>query len=195
MDESYSAITLWPAASLPASVARELHRLEVDLAAQEVNDGLFTARRTPDGTIVLDLSFDNRRYGLTDLEAVLATLRLARISYVAWDEIACVGYAFDPASDTERRFNIVADGKPVLTASDLAQFEDRYRDAEALVDAIRAWLRLPIPDGLSDLADGELTIVTVPDETDEDDDPIEILGEVDGSPGACLQLVGYKEGR
>ena len=42
------------------------------------------------------------RYGLTDLEAVLATLRLADISYVAWDvkegEVAGTGRSFDPAT-------------------------------------------------------------------------------------------------
>jgi hypothetical protein len=198
MNESYNAsITLWPAAALPASVADELHSVGVDLAAKKVNDGWFTARRTAEGAIVLDLSFGDCLHGLTGLEAVLATLRLARISYVAWDakkeEIAGTGRAFDPASGIEREFSVMADGEPVLTASDLEEFQGRYRNADELIDAIRAWLRLPIPDGLSDIADGELTIVTVPDETDEDDDPIEIIGGVDGPPGACLQVVGRKE--
>jgi hypothetical protein len=194
MYESYNAaITLWPAATLPASVAHELHSVGVDLAAQKVNDGWFTAQRTAEGAIVLDLSFGDCQHGLTGLEAVLATLRLARISYVAWDvkkgEIAGTGRAFDPASGIERQFSVMGDGEPVLTASDLEEFQGRYGDAEALIDGIRAWLRLPTPAGLSDLADGELTIVTVPDETDEDDDPIETIGEADGLPGACLQLV------
>jgi hypothetical protein len=180
MHESYSAITLWPAASLPASVARELQRLGVNLATQEVNDGLVTVRATPEGTVVLDVSFDNYTYGLIDLEAALATLRIARISYLAWDELASIGYAFDPATEIERQFNTVADGKPVFTSGDLKQLEDRYHDAEALVDAIRAWLRPPIPDDLSDLPDGELTIAIVPDEEDEDDDRIEIVSEADG---------------
>jgi hypothetical protein len=184
MHESYSAIVLWPAASLPASVARELHKLGVDLAAQKVNDGLFALRRTPEGTIVLDVSFDNYEYGLIDLEAVLARLRIARMSYVAWDELASIGYAFDAASEIERQFNIVTDGKPVLTSSDLEQFEGRCRDAEALVDAIRAWLRLPIPDDLSDLANGEVTIAIVPDDEDEDDDPVEIVSALDGPAAA-----------
>ena len=175
-----TAITLWPAASLPANVAHELQKIGVDLAAQKVNDGWFTARRTSDGgVIVLDLAFGDCQYGLTDLEALLATLRLARIAYVAWDEIACIGCAFDTASGIERQFNIVADGKPVLTASNLEELEDRYRDAGELTDAIRAWLRLPIPNDLTDLADGEVVILTLPDETDEDDDIIEIIGDLD----------------
>src|SRR4029077_17875981 len=126
MYESYNAvITLWPAASLPASVARELHNVGVDLAAQEVNEGRFPARATPEGTVVLDLSFENCLYGLTGLEAVLATLRLARISYVAWDvkkdEIAGTAGAFAPTSDIECKFSVRGDGEPVLTASDLEE--------------------------------------------------------------------------
>jgi hypothetical protein len=200
MNESYNAtLTLWPATPLPASVAHALHGVGVDLAAQKVNDGWFTAQRTAEGTIVLDLSFGDCRHGLTGLEAVLATLRLARISYVAWDvkkgEIAGTGRAFDPAGGIEREFSVMGDGEPVLTASDLEEFEGRYGNADELIGGIRAWLRLPTPDELADLADGELTIVTVPDETDEDDDPIEIIGEVDGPPGACLQVVERKEGR
>lgn len=200
MDESYNAaVTLWPAASLPASVAHELHSVGVDLAARKVSDGCFTTQRTAEGTIVLDLSFGGCQHGLTGLEAVLATLRLARISYVAWDvkkgEIAGTGRAFDPANGIERQFSVMGDGEPVLTASDLEEFQGCYRNADELIDGIRAWLRLPTPEGLSDLADGELTIVTVPDETDEDDDPVEIIGEVDGPPGACLQLVEHQEGR
>jgi hypothetical protein len=200
MHESYNAaLTLWPATPLPASVAHELHSVGVDLAAQKVNDGWFTAQRTAEGAIVLDLSFGDCRHGLTGLEAVLATLRLARISYVAWDvkkaEIAGTGRAFDPTSGIEREFTVMGDGEPVLTASDLEAFEGGYGNADELIDGIRAWLRLPTPDELTDLADGELTIVTVPDETDEDDDPIEIIGEVDGPPDTCLQVVERKEGR
>jgi hypothetical protein len=199
MDESYNAaITLWPATPLPASVAHELQSVGVDLAAQKVNDGWFTAQRTAEGAIVLDLSFGACQHGLTGLEAVLATLRLARISYVAWDvkkgEIAGTGRAFDPASGIEREFSVMGDGEPVLTASDLEEFQGRYGDADALLDGIRAWLRLPTPEGLSDLADGELTIVTVPDDTDENDDRVEIVGEVDGPPGAVLALTSASEG-
>ncbi|HEX5308944.1 MAG TPA: hypothetical protein VFW38_07680 [Solirubrobacteraceae bacterium] len=200
MDESYdAAITLWPATPLPASAARELHSVGVNLAAQKVNDGWFTARRTAEGAVVLDLSFGDCPHGLTHLEAVLATLRLARISYVAWDvkkgEIAGTGRSFDPTSGIEQQFTVMGDGEPVLTASDLEEFQGRYDTAEALLEAIHEWLRLPTPSGLTDLADGELTITIAPEETDEEDDPIEILGEVDGPPGACLQVVGCAEDR
>lgn len=199
MDESYNAaITLWPATALPASVAHELHCVGVDLTAHNVHDGWFTARRTSEGAVVLDLSFGDCLYGLSGLEAVLATLRLARISYVAWDakkgEVASAGRAFDPTSGVEREFTVTADGEPVLTASDLEEFEGRYRNAAELVEAIRAWLQLPIPSDLTDLADGELRIVTVPDETDEDDDRVEIVGAVDGPSGACLLLTSGSEG-
>lgn len=200
MNESYNAvITLWPATPLPASVAHELHSVGVDLAAHKVSDGCFTTQRTAEGTIVLDLSFGDCQHGLAGLEGVLATLRLARISYVAWDvkkrEIAGTGRAFDPTSGIEREFTVMGDGEPVLTASDLEEFEGRYGDAHELINGIRAWLRLPTPDNLTVIADGELAIVTVPDDADEDDDPVEIIGEVDRPPGACLQLVERREGR
>ena len=201
MHESYNtALSLWPAATLPASVTRELRSVGVDLAAHKVNDGQFSARRTAAGTVLLDLSFDGLQDGLTALEAVLATLRLARISYVAWDakqgEIAGTGRAFDPDSAIEREFSVMADGEPVLTASDLSEFEGNHSDARELIDAIHAWLRLPIPNDLSDIADDELTIVTVSDCEEEDDDPVEMVGAVAGSPGAYPLLTNeFEEGR
>lgn len=199
MNESYNAtLTFWPATPLPASVAHELHELGVNLSAYTVSDGWFTASRTGEDTLVLDLSFGRRRGGLTDLEAVLATLRLADISYVAWDikqgEIAGTGCAFDPATRIEHQFTVMADGEPVLTASDLEEFEGRYGTAEALIDGIRAWLRLPIPDGLTELTVEELAIAIVPDDEEDEDEPVEILGDVDGPPGACLR-VGHEGSR
>lgn len=194
MDESYTAaITLWPAATLPASVADELRRVRVNLADQSVSDGSFALRRTHEGIVVLDLSFDDCHYGLTGLEAALATLRLARISYAAWDvqhgDVVGTGRAYDPASGIERQFSVTTDGEPVLTAGDLEEFQGRYSAADELIAAIGVWLQPTTPTELTDIADGETVIVTVPDETDEDDDRVEIVGEVDGPPGACLQVV------
>jgi hypothetical protein len=173
--ESYNAaIILWPATPLPASVAAELHSAGVDLAAKKVNGGRLAARRTPDGTVVLDLTFECRQWGLDGIEAVLATLRLARISYVAWDvregEIAGTGRAFEPERGIERYFSVMADGEPILTASDLQEFEGRFGTAEALLESVKGWLRLPTPDVLTELDVDEVTILTVPDEADEDDD-------------------------
>lgn len=195
MYESYNAaIILWPATPLPASVAVQLHSAGVDLTAKKVNGGRLAVRRTPAGTVVLDLTFECCQYGLTGLEAVLATLRLARISYVAWDvregEIAGSGRDFDPTSGIERHFSVMADGEPLLTASDLEEIEGGSLNAEELIGAIRAWLALPVPNGLTDLADGEVTILTVPDEEDEDDDRVEIMGAVEEPPGACLAHAG-----
>lgn len=192
MNKSHHAtLTFWPATPLPASVAHQLHELGVDLSTFTVNDGWFSARRTEDETPVLDLSFGEVRHGLTDLEAVLATLRLARISYVAWDvkkgEIAGTGRSFDPATGIERQFTVMGDGEPVLTASDLEEFEGRYGTAQGLIGGIREWLHLPIPQDLSELSTDELAIETVPDDDDQDE-LYEIVGDVDGPPGACLRL-------
>jgi len=199
MNGSYNAtLALWPATPLPANVAHELHALGVNLSTFTVNNGWLTASCTGDDTLVLELSFGHRRCGLTDLEAVLATLRLAGISYVAWDikqgEAAGTGRSFDPATRIERQFTVMADGGPVLTASDLEQFEGRYGTAEALIDGIRDWLRLPIPDSLTELNVEELAIVIVPDDEEDEYESVEIVGDVDGSPGACL-CVGHEGSR
>jgi len=189
--ESYNAaIILWPATPLPASVAAELHSAGVDLDAKKVNGGRLAARRTPEGTVVLDLTFESCQWGLDGMEAVLATLRLARISYVAWDvregEIADTGHEFDPERGIERCFTVMADGEPILTASDLQEFEGRFGTAEALLESIKGLLRLLTPEELTDLDADEVTIVTVPDEADEDDDHMEIIGAVEEPHGACL---------
>jgi len=191
MNQSHDAtLTFWPATPLPASVAHQLHELGVDLSTFKVNEGWLTAQRTAEQTVVLELSFGDCRYGLTDLEAVLATLRLAGISYVAWDakkgEIAGTGRSFDPAAGIEREFTVMGDGEPVLTASDLEEFEGRYGNAEALIEGIQTWLRLPVPQHLSELSTDDLAIVTVPDE--DEDELREIVGDVDGPLGACLRL-------
>ncbi|MGA9313925.1 MAG: hypothetical protein WBV77_04775 [Solirubrobacteraceae bacterium] len=195
MYESYNAaIILWPATPLPANVAAELHNAGVDLTAKKVNGGRLAAKCSPEGTVVLDLTFESRQWGLDGMEAVLATLRLARISYVAWDvregEIAGTGREFQPERGIERYFSVMADGEPILTASDLEEFEGRFGTAETLLNSIRGWLRLPTPEDLTDLGLDELSIPIVPEEEDEDDDRVEIIGAVEDPPSACLAHAG-----
>jgi hypothetical protein len=171
MNESYDAtLTLWPATPLPASVAHQLRCVGVDLSALDVQDGRLAASRAADGVVVLELSFGDCRYGLTDLEGVLAAARLAGLSYVAWDakkgEIAGIGRSYGPGSGVEREFTVMADGEPVLTASDLDEFE-HFGTAEALLREVRGWLRLPMPETVEEPASGALTIVVEDDEADE----------------------------
>jgi hypothetical protein len=166
MRDSYdTTLILWPATPLAASVAHQLRDVGVDLSELKVKDGWFTAHRTADDTVVLDLSFGDCPYGLTDLEAVLATARLAGLSYVAWDakktEIAGTARSYDPGSGVEREFTVMGDGEPVLTSSDLDAFE-HFGTAEALLCEVRAWLRLPLPQNLSQV-DG-FTIVIEPED-------------------------------
>lgn len=186
-----STISLWPATPLPASVAAQLNDVGVDLAAKTVKDGRFAARRTPEQTVVLDLTFGLSPYGLTGLEALLATLRLAEVSYVAWDvqegEIVGTGRAFDRASGIEQSFTMMADGQPVLTTGDLEEFEGRYGTAEALLEDLRSWLRLPTPEDLTDLDPGQLNIQIVPEEDND-------LGPAEEAPGCCSPR-GREEGR
>ncbi|HEY7934915.1 MAG TPA: helix-turn-helix transcriptional regulator [Solirubrobacteraceae bacterium] len=92
-------------------------------------------------------------------------------------EIAGTGRSFDPATRIEHEFTVMGDGEPVLTASDLEEFEGRHSTAEGLIEGIREWLRLPIPQDLSELSTDELTIVIAPD--DDEDEPGETLGELD----------------
>jgi hypothetical protein len=169
MNESYDAtLTLWPATPLPESVAHQLRDVGVDLSALNVKDGSLTASRTADSTVVLELSFGDCRYGLTDLEGVLAAARLAGLSYVAWDakesEIAGTGRSYDPDSGVERECTVMADGEPVLTSSDLHAFE-HFGTAEALFCQVRGWLRLPTPEKVGAPVPDSLTIVIEDDES------------------------------
>jgi hypothetical protein len=173
MRDSYdTTLILWPATPLAASVADELRGIGVPLAEPEAAPGWLTAQRTEDGQLVLEISREHL-HGLTDLEAVLATLRLAGVSYVAWDakksEIAGTGRSYDPDSRVEREFTVMPDGEPVLTLSDLNEFEGRYGTAEGLLEGVQAWLRLPLPQNLSE-ANG-FTIVVEPEDTDDDERP------------------------
>jgi hypothetical protein len=170
MRDSYdTTLILWPATPLAASVADELRDVGVPLTEPQASPGWLTARRTQDGQLVLEISRE-RLHGLTDLEAVLATLRLAGVSYVAWDarksEIAGTARSYDPDSRVEREFTVMPDGEPVLTLSDLNEFEGRYGTAEGLLEGIQTWLRLPLPQNLSEV--NGFTIVIDPDEDDDE---------------------------
>jgi hypothetical protein len=172
MHESHHVtLTLWPATPLPQSVARQLHRVGVDLSEPTVEDGWLTASRTVDGGVVLNLAFNDCFYGLTELEGVLAAARLAGLSYVAWDakngEIAGTGRSYDPDSGVEREFTVMSDGEPVLTRSDLDSLE-HFETAEALLCEIRSWVRLPTPETLEEIQSDALNILIEDDETDEE---------------------------
>jgi hypothetical protein len=172
MPDTYDiTLTLWPATSIPASVAHELHELGVDLTTRSVTDGSLAAWRTRSGTIGLELSFTARQFGLTDLEAVLAGLRLAGISYLAWEtqtaRLTGAARAFDRVSAIERQLTVTAAGEPVLTASDVAYLDDHYGTAEAVIEAIQARLRPPTPRRLTAVSVGQLRITIVPDEGDD----------------------------
>jgi hypothetical protein len=182
MEDSYDVtLTLWPATPLPACVAHELRELGVDLATLSVKDGSLAARRTRNGTLVLELSLAQRPFGLSDLEAALARMRIARISYLAREShtgsLTGAALAFERGSAIERQLTVTAAGEPVLTAGDLAHFDGRYGTAEALIESLQAWLRPPAPRRLTTVAAGELTIAVVPDEEDDE------LEETSGTQG------------
>jgi hypothetical protein len=144
----------------------------VSCTSSGLTDGSLAGWRTRNGTIVLELSFTERQFGLTDLEAVLASLRLAGISYLAWEtqtgRLTGAARAFDRVSATERQLTVTAAGEPVLTAADVAYFDGRYNTAEAVIEAIQARLRPPTPRRLTAVSVGQLRIAIVPDEGDDD---------------------------
>lgn len=194
MRDSYdTTLILWPATQLASSVTNELRQVGVEITDPPAPPGL-AARRMQDGEILLEIRRE-QPYGLTDLEAVLARLRIAGLSYVAWDtkkcELAGTGRSYDPTSGVEREFTVMPDGEPVLAGSDLEEFEGRYGTAEALLEGIRAWLRLPIPENLTELNPGELGIIIDPDEADPEGliDIVSLsIGQAGGAPGECPQL-------
>jgi hypothetical protein len=69
----------------------------------------------------------------------------------------------------EREFTVMPDGEPVLTLSDLNEFEGRYGTAEGLLEGIQTWLRLPLPQNLGEV--NGFTIVIEPEDTDDDERP------------------------
>ncbi len=170
--ESYNTtLIFWPATPLAASVAEELRSIDVQFTDRQAIGGWVTPYRTEEGELLLEITGE-LAHGLTDLEAVLATLRLADVSYIAWDtkksDVAGTARAYDPASRVEREFTVMPDGEPVLTASDLQQeFEGRFGTAEGLLEGIQAWLRPPLPENLSEI--GSFTVVVKRDEPEEDD--------------------------
>jgi len=144
MGESYAAtLHLWPASPLPSSVACQLRLLGVDLQQFQAANGLITPHLTNDGQVGLELTLCDSYYGLTGLEGVLATLRLARINYTAWD---CngAGRSFDPGSGKEQAFAVLIDGEPVITANELDALE-HYGSAEALLEQLRRRLARTTP--------------------------------------------------
>jgi hypothetical protein len=173
MSESYDAkLTFWPATPLATSVVDQLHRVGVNLRQPSGEDSSITLYRTSDGQTAVELAFDGCEHGLTGLEAVLATLRLARVNYVTWDtkrgEIAGVGRSFDRHDLVEQEFTVLAGGEPVLTAGDLDAFE-HYGTAEALLHDVRRRLRLPLPEKAESLRPAEVTITIDDDEAPESD--------------------------
>jgi hypothetical protein len=81
----------------------------------------------------------------------------------------------------------MADGEPVLTASDLAEIQGHCDTAEDLIDGIRAWLRLPIPENLTQTDANDLEIRLVANDFEEDE-PVALAGDTDGLPSRCLDL-------
>jgi len=173
MSESYDAkLTFWPATPLAAIVVDQLRHVGVNLRQPGGDDRSITFYRTSEGHTAVELAFDRCEDGLNGLEAVLAALRLARVNYIAWDtkrgEIAGVGRSFDRQDSVEQEFTVLAGGEPVITARDLDAFE-HYGTADALLHAVRRWLRLPLPERAEDLRSDEVTITVHDDETPDSD--------------------------
>jgi hypothetical protein len=171
MRDSYdTTLILWPATPLAASVADQLRKVGVVLTKPQASQRCLAVRRTEDGQLVLEI-FGEWLHGLTDLEAVLATLRLASVSYVAWDfregEMTGKGRSYNPASRKEREFPVMPDGEPAISWRYLNDFEGRYDTADDLLDGVQAWLRLPVPPNLSEVTG--FTIVIEPEDTDDDE--------------------------
>jgi hypothetical protein len=162
MGESYDAtLTLWPASSLPASVADELRQAGIDVGQLNMKDGSATLYRTSEGEVALELSCEDSYYGITGLEPVLAQLRLAKISCYAWDEgyHEChpMGRSFDPRSGVETEFVVLPDGAPVLMRADLDPLE-RFGSADALLERLRERVRRPTPAFTDTVKAAEFTV-------------------------------------
>lgn len=115
-DSQTVTLNLWPAERIPQSADRELRRLGVNAERLQACNGRISLFRTCDGQIGLRITLWGCQCGLTDLQAVLATLRLTRIHYVVYDGDGD-GQSYDAASGQELQLATRFDGAPVMTVS------------------------------------------------------------------------------
>jgi hypothetical protein len=115
-DCTTATLSLWPATHLPQSVVDELHSIGVDPPTLQAYDGRVVALRTREGQIGLRITLYGCVLGLghTNMQAVLARLRLARINYVLWSSDG--GLIYDAARDRERECAAHLEGERAASA-------------------------------------------------------------------------------
>jgi hypothetical protein len=111
-----ATLSLWPATPLPQSVVDELHSIGVDPPTLQAYDGRVVALRTREGQIGLRITLYGCVLGLghTNMQAVLARLRLERINYVLWSSDG--GLIYDAARDVERECAAHLEGERAASA-------------------------------------------------------------------------------
>jgi hypothetical protein len=111
-----ATLSLWPATPLPRSVIEALHSIGVDPPTLQAYDGRVVALRTREGQIGLRITLYSCVLGLehTNMHAVLAGLRLARINYVLWSSDG--GLIYDAAKDLERECAAHLEGERAASA-------------------------------------------------------------------------------
>lgn len=171
-----TTLNLWPASSLPSSVAYELRLLgllSVDLHKLQPSGEQITPHLTDDGELGLQITLHDH----THLEGLLALLRLARINYTLWDSNG-TGRVFNAATNDEQTFTVLGNGAPVITAAELDPLE-HYGSAEALLQTLRQLLRRTTPPFIATLKPEDITLTIHNDDPadDEDDDPIDTPDE------------------
>lgn len=115
-DSTTATLSLWPATPMPQSVVEEFHSIGVDPPTLQAYDGRVVALRTREGQIGLRITLYGCVLGLghTNMQAVLARLRLERINYVLWSGDG--GAIYDAARDRERECAAHLEGERAVSA-------------------------------------------------------------------------------
>ncbi len=134
-------VSLWPATPLLSSVACELGRIGIDV--RRLPEPKATLELTHAGQGGLRLELHDCGDGLSDVEALLATLRLAKVNYVAWD-LQGRGCRFESWRGSGEAFAVSPDGRAVITRADLDRL-DGARCGDVLLDLLRGMVGRATP--------------------------------------------------
>jgi len=111
-DTKVTKLNLRPASSLSQEVREELARIGVDVRARRASEGKVRTHYTDRGQLEMRIELRNLEYGLSDLQAVLAWLRVDRVNYVASDATGAA-LVYEARPDEEwafpERFDVEAD--------------------------------------------------------------------------------------
>jgi hypothetical protein len=162
-----ATLTFWPASPVPVLAVRALRGLGVELPHTQHDDPRIALSKTPDGTLVAQITFSELERGMRDLEPVLLALWAADINYVTVTRggasslaVACT---FESGDAIDHEFYVHPDGYRLLSPSDLRAFT-HITSGPGVLEALRDWFELPYPKNTRPVTAREVRIAVEPGE-------------------------------